>query len=175
VYPFEKSKITGAFMDFLWLTKDDWTLAGAIIAGATGIANLTWQWRDRNDSIFVRCGSLHPSIDQYNSLYVVNVGKHPVQLHDYGFLLASGKLMSLPWYWETEGPSLDPEHSYTNGERKMPPQGTFEAGIEYRGSIVGVWAMTATQHRPKLAFSYDTPVWQRAWLTVRHFVKPAYA
>lgn len=161
-------------MEFLWLTKDDWTLIGAIIAGATGIANLTWQWRDRNDSIFVGYGSLHQSIDQYNSLYVVNVGKQPIQLHDYGLLLTSGKLMSLPWHWETEGPSPHPEHSYTNGERKMPPQGTFEAGIEYRGSIVGVWAMTATQHRPKLAFAYDAPLWQRAWLTVRHFIKPAY-
>lgn len=162
-------------MEFAWLNKENLTFVGAMIAGATGVANLTWQWRDRRDQIFVRCGSLHQTIDQYNSLYVVNVGKNPVQLLDYGFVLASGKLMSLPWYWETEGPSLDPAHSYTSGERRMPPQGTFEAGIEYRGSIVGVWAKTATQHRPKLAFSYDTPVWQRALLTVRHFVKPAYS
>lgn len=162
-------------MDFLWLTKDDWTLVGAIIAGATGLVNFAWQWRDRNDSIFVRCGPLHPSIDQYNSLCLVNVGKRPILLHDYGFLLATGKLMSLPLYWEFEGPSLDPTHSYTSGELKILPQGTFEAGIEYRGSIVGVWAITATQRRPKLAFAHDTPLWKRAWLTVRHFLKPEYS
>jgi hypothetical protein len=159
---------------FLGIAKDTWTLLGAGIAGLTGLMNFAWQWLDRHDRIFVSCSSLSPSIEQYNSLYVVNTGKNPVQLRDYGYVLYNGKLMSLPWHWEIEEPSMDSPNSYTDGDKAMKPQGIFHAGMEFRGSIVGVWAITATQHRPRLAFAFDTPIFRQLFLRIRHAIAPVY-
>ena len=157
-----------------WLTKDNLTLVGAVIAAATGIANLLWQWKDRHDKILVRCGSLYTIIDEYDSLYVVNVGKTPVQLRNYGFVLTSGHLMSIPFHLEYEGLDREPAYTYQKGNLRILPSESFEVGVEYRGQVLGVWAITATQQRPRLAFFHATPLWKRSWLTLSHFVNPVY-
>lgn len=157
---------------FLGLAKDSWTLIGAGVAGLTGLWNFKWQWQDRHDSIFVGFGLTRESLDNYNAVHVVNVGKNDVDLKNYGLILNTGELFSIPWHWETS--SIDDELGVLNGDRIIKPFGKFEAGIEYRGSVIGSWAITVTQRRPVLAFAHSTPLYKRLQVRLKTFVRPSY-
>jgi hypothetical protein len=150
------------------------TLVGAVIGGATGVYNLWKSWLEGRDRLFVGFGPLRPVMEPGNALYVINLGKHPVELQDYGFVLMDGRLMSLPWFWETLQPGDDEPHSFFRGDLTIDPRGKFEAGLEYRCRIAGTWAESATGARPVLTLNRDIALWRRAWIRARWWFARSY-
>jgi hypothetical protein len=131
----------------------DWvTLVGAVVASVTGVLTLWRSYRSESDSIMVRWGSFRPLATQTTDMYVVNLGKHPVQLSDYGFINEDGSLFSIPWYNQTE---YHPDHAhpddYYGGSALIPPRDMFAIGMVYRDETVGVYAYTATQTIPRIS------------------------
>ncbi len=151
------------------------TLAGAVIAAIAGTLNLWKSFKDQSDSIYVKSGTFRPIATPAAAMYVVNVGKHPVMLSDYGFVLEDGKLFSIPWYDENEaifdGP--DPNAFYT-GKSTIPPREMFAVGITFNNRIIGSFAITATQtmYRVHMMDSLINPKtlykWIRASLLPRY-------
>lgn len=122
------------------------TLFSAVIAAIAASLNLWKSFKDEADSIYVRTGTFRPIATPAAALYVVNIGKHPVIISDYGFVLESGKLFSIPWYDENEAVFDGPDHdAFYSGNSTIPPREIFAVGITFNEKIIGSFAVTATQ------------------------------
>lgn len=132
----------------------DWITGGAaIIAAVIGIVNLVVQLRDRGEVLLVKEGTQQPAMHQYTSFYVVNMGKQVVKISDYGFLLFSGKLLSIPSKVEFSEPPHDDLDVYTMKDLILPPQGHAEAGMDIPGKVAGYYVLSTTGSRPVICFA----------------------
>ncbi len=150
---------------------NEWgTFFAAFVAAGTGIITV---WRQRGgDKIHLGYGSLETILSPGVDLYVINLSAHQVHLQDYGAVLFSGALDSFPAAFEVA--TLPGELSgYLMKSYILEPYAKALAGLEYSGQVAGVYAYTATQWRPRIAFasgvSWSTKmklrctVWWRAW------------
>lgn len=120
---------------------------GALIAAVAAVVNLWLTFFERRDSIYVKHGSHTPLATPTAGLYIVNTGKHPVYISDFGFITPDGKLFSVPWYNETEAyQDGDDPNAYYVGTTTIAPHNLFSAGITYSSEIIGVYAITSTQN-----------------------------
>ncbi len=122
-------------------------MIGAVIAAVAAAFNLWLTFYDRRDSILVRYGSHTPIETSCEGLYIVNTGKHPVYISDFGFITPSGELFSIPLYDQMEAcyQGEDP-NAYYIGTRNIAPHEFFSIGISYNEKILGVYAITSTQN-----------------------------
>jgi hypothetical protein len=122
------------------------TLFGAVIAAVAASLNLWKSFKDDTDSIYVKTGTFQPTATLAKAFYVVNTGKHPVMLSDYGFVLEDGKLFSIPWYDENDAISDGPDlHAFHSGSTTIPQRDLFSVGITFNEKIIGSYAVTVTQ------------------------------
>lgn len=148
------------------------TLIAAVLAAVASILNLWWKYREKTDKIKVACDPIDPQIEPGEFLHVVSLCDHPVRLADYGFVMRTGKLLSLPYLFTNE-PDNDPPT--TIGSLLLDSRNaSFETGTTLRDRPVGVYARTTTQTRPTVAFRHDTPGWMRPWLRLRICWKVVY-
>lgn len=142
------------------------TMISAIIAALAAALNLWLTYFDRRDAIYVKYGQHTPIPTPTAGLYVVNTGKHPVHLSDFGFIGADGKLFSIPWAIQDiemyDG--VDP-NAYRAGTTTIEPHDLFSIGITHKPVVIGAYAITTTQSirrvsmirsrlRPKVFFKY---------------------
>lgn len=122
------------------------TMIGALTAALAGLYNIWLSYTDRGDSILVKHGTHTPIDTPAVCMYVVNTGKHPVFISDFGFVNEDGTLFSVPYYNETEhyidGPDI---HEFYVGTTTIQPNQLFSAGLSYSSKIIGVYAITSTQ------------------------------
>ncbi len=145
----------------------DWITGGAaVIAAVIGIVNLVVQLRDRGEKLLVKEGTRQPAVHQYTSFYVVNLGKHDVEISDYGFLLFSGELLSIPYKIEVSEPPHDDIDVYGFKELKLAPRGHAEAGMEIRGRVAGYYVLSTTGNRPVICFA-DVGIFKKLMLRWR--------
>jgi hypothetical protein len=148
------------------------TLIAAIVAAIASGLNLWWKFRDKADKIKVACGLIDPQLNPGEFLTVVSQCDHSIQIADYGYVMRTGKLLSLP---NLDARDLDDEPRIVYGSRLLASRNTsFETGIAMRGRPVGVYAITTSQTRPTVAFEHDTHVWLRAWLRMKIWLKVVY-
>jgi hypothetical protein len=122
------------------------TLFSAVIAAIAASLNLWKSFKDEADSIYVKTGTFRPIATAATALYIVNTGKHPVIISNYGFVLEDGKLFSIPWYDETEAVFDGPDHdAFYSGSSTIPPREILAVGITFNEKIIGSFAVTATQ------------------------------
>jgi hypothetical protein len=139
------------------------TAAGAVIGAIAGVWNLLLQMRGKRDRFRVGMGTVEPTIEEETMMNVVSLSDHPIKIADCGFILPSGRFQSFRLAWETGDLTLDEFHS--RGSRELAERGAFyEGGYVLRDRVVGAFAMSVTQRRPRLCFSSTTPYWRRVWI-----------
>ncbi len=148
------------------------TLIAAALAAIASSLNLWWKYREKADKIKVVHGPIDPQIEPGEFLHVVSLCDHPVRLADYGFVMPTGKLLSLPYMFANEP---DDDLPTTTGSLLLESRNAlFELGTTLRDRPVGVYARTTAQTRPTVAFRYDTPLWMRIWLRLMIWRKVVY-
>ena len=148
------------------------TLAGAVLGAVTGVLNLWWKYREKSDRIRVACGLIDPQISPGEFLHVVNLCDHPVRLADYGFVMRTGKLLSLPQL-DADEPCDNERITYGNALLETR-NSSFETGTTLRDHSVGVYARTTNQSKPQITFRKDSPLWLCFWLRLRILMKVTY-
>ena len=119
-------------------------------------------------------GSIHlfrlAGVDLF--LHVVSLCDHPIRIADYGYVMRTGNLLSIPQL-DAENPNDDERITY--GSRSLETRNaSFEAGTHLRDHPAGVYARTTSQSRPQIAFRDDTPSWMRYWIRMRIRKKVVY-
>lgn len=138
------------------------TLIAAVLAAAASMLNLWWKFREKADKIKVACDLISPQISPGEFLHVVSMCDHPVQLADYGYVMRTGTLLSIP---QLDADDPDDESRLTYGGMLLERRNaSFETGLSLREWPVGVYARTTSQTWPTMAFRYDTSHWMRLWL-----------
>jgi len=142
------------------------TAIGAVIAAATGAWNFWWQIRGKNDRFVVGLGSVSPSIEQETMMHVVSNSEHPIILKDWGFIESDGSFQSARIAWETD--QLHSEETTHRGYPDLAKRNDhYEWGYIRREPILGAFAVSVTQQRPRICFSSDAPYWRRLWVRLR--------
>ena len=120
-------------------------------------------------------GSLSPPIEPGEALYVVSQSDHRVSLSDYGFILASGGLISYPRL-EVDEPGDDYNCVTVRGKSAFEKRGDlFEIGsVPLEGELIGAYAVSAGSERMALGFSFNIPWWKRYLLKLKIWWKPTY-
>lgn len=148
------------------------TLIAAVLAAVASGLNLWWKLREKADKIKVSCGLIDPQLNPGEFLTVVSQCDHSMQLADYGYVMRTGKLLSLP-NMDAHDPDDEPRIVY--GSRLLESRNaSFETGTTLRDQPIGVYAITTSQTRPTVAFRYDTPVWLRSRLRLKIWMKVVY-
>lgn len=132
--------------------------AAAVIAAIASGTNLWWQRGDRRDRFYLSWGGKEAQIEPGTYLYVVNTGKHDIEMLDYGFGSTSGKekLYSIPY----EAVESLGENIHYKIFGVIPPRTQPEAGADISGDWDYAYAYTTTQRFPQLAFRDQVP-----WIT----------
>jgi len=133
------------------------TLAASVLAAVASLLNLCWKYLEKSDRIKVACGLIDPQISPGEFLNVVSLCDHPVRLADYGYVMRTGKLLSLP-----QCDAEEPDY-----QRLENRNASFETGTTLRDRPAGVYARTISQSRPQIAFRHDTPNWIRYWIRIK--------
>ena len=148
---------------------DQITMISATIAAIAAALNLWLTYFDRRDAIYVKHGQHTPIATPAAGLYIVNTGKHPVYISDFGFIEPNGKLFSIPWYNENEAMMEEADsNAYHSGTTTIEPHDLFSIGISYQPEIIGVYAITSTQNIRRVSM-----IRSRLWPNV--FFKYLYA
>ena len=154
------------------------TTAAAMVAAGTGVWSLAQQFRAKTDRIKVAYGPSTPTYGLCGGLHVVSRCDHPVTIADYGFVMCSGGLCSLPTL-EIDNPTDPSERSEIcyRGSRILTGRNELyeEVGYCLWDGIVGVWARTTVQKRPNVSFLDEVPHWKRAWIRLKILAKINYA
>ena len=133
---------------------------------------LWWKAREKIDKIKVSCGLIDPQLNPGEFLTVVSQCDHAVYLADYGYVMRTGRLLSLP-NLDANDPDDEPRIIY--GDRRLETRNaSFQTGTTLRDRAVGVYAITTSQARPTIAFRHDTPAWMRRWLQIKLWTKIIY-
>lgn len=148
------------------------TLGGAVVGAIAGILNLWWKYREKSDRIRVVCGLIDPQITPGEFLHVVNLCDHPIRLADYGYVMRTGKLLSLPQMDANE--PTDSERVSYGSSLLESRNSSFETGTTLRDRPIGVYARTTNQSKPRVAFRDETSLWLCCWHRVQLWMKVAY-
>lgn len=128
---------------------------GAAVGGAISfVVNWYWKVHELTDKIQVHYGSsLYEETPGY-AMYVISRRKHEMELRDYGFVLADGRLISAPMVWE-QRMGDEGDHDEASASRVLPSVNSrFEINIELgHKAIVGAYAQTTSQRRPTIDFA----------------------
>ncbi|MBF4210166.1 hypothetical protein EI533_20775 [Pseudomonas donghuensis] len=156
-------------MDIEFWTK--WvTLAGATIAAASGVWSLKLQMQGKRDAYKLGMGTVMPEAIEEEFLNVVSCCDHPIKFADYGFLDHKGKIQSIVMTAD-----VDPHFAHRliqRGSVKLEKRGDhFEIGYLSRQRIIGCFARTNLELRPRLAFASSTSFLQRTWVWFRIRIK----
>jgi hypothetical protein len=149
------------------------TLIASVLAAIASCWNLWWKFHEKSDRIKVACGLIDPQISPGEFLHVVSLCDHPVRIADYGYVMRTGKLLSLP-QWDADDPCDDQRITYGNLLLENRND-SFETGTTLQDHPAGVYARTTSQLRPQIAFRHDTPSWMRYWLRMKTWKKVVYA
>lgn len=150
------------------------TLGGAVIAAVASLLNLWWTHSTKVDRIKVGFGPLEPPIEPGDWMYVESRSDHKITLKDYGFIGATGNLLSLPDLLVNE-PGHH-EEIVSRGAASLEKRGDlFEIGnIELRDEQIGAFAITVGQERYVLGFGGSVPWYKRNWIAIRIWWKRIY-
>lgn len=148
------------------------TLAGAVVGAVAGVLNLWWKYREKSDRIRVALDLIDPQISPGEFLHVVNLCDHPIRLADYGFVMRTGKLLSLPQL-DADEPCGNERITYGSALLETR-NSSFETGTTLRDRPVGVYARTTNQSKPQITFRNDTPLWLCCWLRLRIWMDITY-
>jgi hypothetical protein len=141
------------------------TLGAAVLAAVASMLNLWWKFREKADKIKVAYDLIAPQTCPGEFLQVVSLCDHQVRLADYGYVMRTGQLLSIP-VLDVHEPDGDPYLTY--GSTVLEGRNaSFETGTVLRDRPVGVYARTTSRPRPTIAFRYDTSSWIRLWLRVK--------
>lgn len=136
------------------------TLAVAIVAAVSGVWNLLIQLRGKRDSFKVGMGTVSPEVLPEVMMHVISTSEHPITVSDYGFIELDGRLTSIPL--EAELSSYISHEGLFRGSTRLEKRGdAMEVGYSRRRAVIGCFALTNLQSRPKISFSYSTPTWTR--------------
>lgn len=146
------------------------TLAGALVGAVAGAWSLFLQLRGKRDSFKVGMGTIMPEAIPEQCLHVVSQSEHSIRIADYGFIEEGGELKSIPM--EGELCEYIGQEGVFRGSLTLEKRGdSMEVGYCRRKSVIGCFALTNLQSRPKLAFSYDTPRWRRLQIRIKTYMK----
>ena len=152
------------------------TLIGAVIAAAASVVNLWWTHRTNLDRLTVTFGSLSPLIEPGEGLYIVSQSDHQVSLSDYGFISASGGLLSYPRL-EVDNPGDDYNCVTVRGNQPSKSAEIYSRLVlcRYEGVFIGAYAVSAGRsERMALGFRFYIPWWKRFFLKQKILCKPRY-
>lgn len=136
------------------------TVTGASIAAIASVWNLLLQARGKRDRYIVGLGRAKPSIEPETMMHVVSHSDHPIELKDWGFIEPDGRLSSVQLDWEAGELQAD-EISHGGDSNLTARNARFESGYQRRTPVLGAFAITMTEKRPRLCFHGDVPVWRR--------------
>jgi hypothetical protein len=148
------------------------TLIASVLAAVASVWNFWWKYHEKSDRIKVGYGPIDPQIMPGHFLNVVSLCDHPVRIADYGYVLRTGKLLSVP-LCDADEPYDDERITYGNLLLENR-NASFETALDLRDDPVGVYARTTSQSRPQIAFRDDTPNWMRYWLRMKTRKKAVY-
>lgn len=148
-------------------------VVGAVIAVIAGGWKLRFLLRGKRDVFVVGLNSVSPTIGQESMLNVVSQSNHPISLSDWGFIDANGMFHSFRMDWEAG--ILQSDEISTRGSSELASFGaTFESGYACNATLVGAYAKSVTQKRPRVSFASEMPYWRRVWIRVRLLFQPHY-
>ena len=148
------------------------TLVAAVLAAVASVLSLWWKYREGSDKIKVAYGLIEPQTSPGEFLHVVSLCDHSMRVADYGYVMRTGRLLSIPRL-DAEEPCYDQRITY--GSLLLENKNaSFEMGIDLRDRPVGVYARTTGQTRPQISFRDDTPVLMRYWLRMKIMRKVIY-
>nr|GEU29185.1 hypothetical protein [Tanacetum cinerariifolium] len=129
------------------------TLAGAVVGGVTGALTYWSKVSEKHDRIKVGFGSLSPPVASGEALHVLSQSDHKLQIHDYGFVDESGRLLSLPDLWANSLDDRD-DGTCTRGTTTLEKRGEIweVAYVRLRDRQIGAYAMTVGQTRRRVNF-----------------------
>jgi hypothetical protein len=143
------------------------TLCASVIGAFAGVISLWLKYAEKHDKVKVGYGPVSPEISPEVFLYVCNLCDHPVLITDYGFVMQTGELLSLPLLTSEGNPD---EYSIIGrGDRLLKERNDcFERGIElHNRPIIGAYAILTTRRNPLLAFRDETPLRTRFWTSFK--------
>jgi hypothetical protein len=147
---------------------NEWgTIVGAVIAAITGVTSLFLQFRGKRDNFTVGSGTLTPYAGTESFMNVVSLSDHPIATVDYGFIEERGERKREEFWSFPEASEHDPALMadgvvMMRGSRFLKERNaSFESGMDYGPKIIGAFAKSITQRRPKLRFSSDAGLWTR--------------
>lgn len=148
-------------------------LSAALVAAFTGIWNVWWQTKGKNDRFLVGLDSIIPTIEQETFIHVVSLSDHSILLKDWGFIKSDGKFISCPLGSQTD--SLDNDILKTRGSTHLLSRNdSFEMGYIKSERPFGAYAISVTQKRPRLHFESSMPYWRRIVIILRLWLQPNY-
>jgi hypothetical protein len=141
--------------------------AGAgIIAAVTGLWNLYLLMRGKQDAFLVGMGAATPTIEEETVLHVISRSDHQIKLKDWGFIDSTGHLQSLRFNYEAG--ELNSDEIMSRGSSCLKERGdVFETGYISRKTILGAYAISMTQRRPRICFQDGATLWWRLRIWLR--------
>lgn len=136
------------------------TLAVAVVAAISGVWSLLIQLRGKRDNFKVGMGTISPEVLPETVMHVVSISEHPIKIADYGFIELNGQLTSIPM--EAELTDYIAHEGLFRGAMLLEKRGdSMEVGYCRRKAVIGCFALTNLQAHPKIAFNYDTSLWNK--------------
>lgn len=156
----------------LGAAKESLTVIGACVGAVAGVWNLYLAFRGKKDRFVVKCDSAMPSDDPETMLHVISKSDHVIRISDYGFILADGRLHSLPMDddvrfadWEIIG----------RGDLELAGfNSVCERGMVTEVMTIGVYARLVGASRPKVAFNGAASFYDRMKVKCRLLFRPNY-
>jgi hypothetical protein len=137
----------------------DWvTTAGACVAAIAGVWNLAIQMRGRRDRFLVRAGSFFPDGQPGDFMHVISLSDHQVRLADWGFIDDDLKIRSIRV--ELAYDQWNEHRARILGDPILEKRNDlYEVGYERKNSVIGAFALSVSQTRPRAYFHSSTPLW----------------
>lgn len=149
---------------------DSWTkwvtLGGAMIAAGSGVWSLKLQIQGKRDDYRVRMNTMRPGWTTQRFMHVVSRCDHPIQLADYGFIDAWGKIHSI--IEKSDFNPLFANDLVERGSTRLESRGAhFEVGYECDTVVMGCYARTNLETRPRMTFVSSSFWIMRLWVRLK--------
>jgi hypothetical protein len=146
----------------------------------TGVVSLFLQFRGKRDAFSVGLGPVTPYAGTEKFMHVVSLSDHPIEIVDYGFIEEKEgrpreEFWSFPDATEHDPALMTDGIVLIRGSRILEARNSsFEAGMDYGPKILGAFARSITQEKPRLCFRQDVGLWARLRIRLRVFRKGPY-